>query len=242
MSLSLTDGRFDNLKTLWTLVQRAHGESPEVAAEARRVLLQRYRGAGYRYLLATVRDADMADELSQEFALKFLRGDFRHAHPTRGRFRDYLRSSLSHLVKGHHRKAARQPESLANDPTAPPAEPVGEDPAFVSAWREGLLVQAWAALERMERTTGTPVHTVLRFRVDHPDLTSTELADQLSARLGKPLTSSAVRQALHRAREKFARFLVEAVSQSLHEPTHEQLLDELSELNLLSYCRSVVDQ
>jgi hypothetical protein len=97
----VSDSRFDNLSTLWTLVRRAHGETTEAAAQARGELLQRYRGAAYRYLLATVRDPDTAEELSQDFALKFLRGDFRHAHPDRGRFRDYLRSSLAHLIKSH---------------------------------------------------------------------------------------------------------------------------------------------
>src|SRR5262245_58730898 len=110
-----SDGRFDTLTTLWTLVQHAHGEPPDAATEARRRLLQRCRGAAYRYLLASVRDADTAEELCQEFALKFLRGDFRHAHPQKGRFRDYLRTSLAHLIKGHRRRSARQPESLATD-------------------------------------------------------------------------------------------------------------------------------
>jgi RNA polymerase sigma-70 factor (ECF subfamily) len=242
MMQSLPDGRFDNLNTLWTLVRRAHGELPDVAAEARHELLHRYRGAAYRYLLAIVRDPDTAEELSQEFALKFLRGDFRHAQPERGRFRDYLRSSLAHLIRRHHHRAARQPESLVTDPATLETEPVGEDAAFLHAWREALLVHTWTELERTEQQTGAPVYTVLRFRVDHPELSSTELAEQLTPRLGKALTTVAVRQALHRAREKFATLLVEAVLQSLDQPTHEQLLDELAELNLLSYCRSVVDR
>jgi RNA polymerase sigma-70 factor (ECF subfamily) len=237
----VSDSRFDNLSTLWTLVRRAHGETPEAAAQARGELLQRYRGAAYRYLLATVRDPDTAEELSQDFALKFLRGDFRHAHPGRGRFRDYLRSSLAHLIKSHRHRAARQPGPLATDPVAAETKGAGEDAAFLSAWREALLVRTWTELERAEQQTGAPVHTVLRFRVDHPELSSTELAEQLSARLEKPLNALAVRQAIHRAREKFALLLVEAVVQSLAQPTREQLLDELDELNLLSYCRSVVD-
>jgi RNA polymerase sigma-70 factor (ECF subfamily) len=237
-----SDGRFDKLKTHWTLVRRAHGEMPDVAAAARGELLQRYRGAAYRYLLAAVRDADTADELSQEFALKLLRGDFRHAHPERGRFRDYLRCSLAHLIKDHRRRTARQPALLATDPPAREIEAAGDEAAFLHAWREGLLVRAWTELERIEQRTGTPVHTVLRFRVDYPHLSSPELAEQLTALLGKPLNAVAVRQALHRAREKFATLLVDAVVQSLEQPTPEQLLDELAELNLLSYCRAVVDR
>jgi len=236
----LPDGRLDNLNTYWTLVRRAHGQTPDAALEARNELLRRYHGAAYRYLLAVVRDPDAADELSQEFALKFLRGDFRHAQPERGRFRDYLRASLAHLVRSHRRREVRRPESLPADP--PETEAGGEDHAFRSAWRETLLVHTWAELERVEHQTGAPVHTVLRFRVDHPELSSPELAEQLSNRLGKPLNAVAVRQALHRARKKFAALLVEAVAGSLDRPTREQLLDELAELNLLSYCRSAVDR
>jgi RNA polymerase sigma-70 factor (ECF subfamily) len=187
-----------------------------------------------------VRDADAAEEPSQEFALKFLRGDFHRAHPDRGRFRDYLRTSLAHLVKRHRRRAARRPEPQAADPPAPEAEVAGDDPAFLQAWREGLLVHAWAGLERAEQQTGAPVHTVLRFRVDHPELSAAELAERLSVRLGKSLNAPAMRQALRRAREKFAALLVETVFQSLDRPTAERLRDELAGLNLLSYCRCVV--
>jgi hypothetical protein len=42
---SFPGGRLDNLSTLWTVVRRAHGETPDAAREARGELLQRYRGA-----------------------------------------------------------------------------------------------------------------------------------------------------------------------------------------------------
>ena len=38
-----------------------------------------YQGAAYRYLTAAVGDPDVAAELFQEFAVRFLRGDFRRA-------------------------------------------------------------------------------------------------------------------------------------------------------------------
>ena len=49
--------------------------SPPDAADDRWVtLLQRYQGVVYRYLLGSLRDADAADELFQEFALRCLQG------------------------------------------------------------------------------------------------------------------------------------------------------------------------
>ena len=40
-------------------------------------------GAAYRYLLGAVHDPDAADDLCQDFAVRFLRGDFRRADPGR---------------------------------------------------------------------------------------------------------------------------------------------------------------
>jgi hypothetical protein len=47
-----------------------------------------YHRAVHRYLLGALRDEDAAEELFQEFALRFVRGDFRWADRGRGRFRD----------------------------------------------------------------------------------------------------------------------------------------------------------
>jgi hypothetical protein len=42
---------------------------------------------------------------------------------------------------------------------------------------------------------------------------------------------------LHRAREKFAELLIDAVAQSVEPATAEQVEQELGELGLLVYCR-----
>ena len=78
------------IETHWTAVFQAHQGRSAEAAEAQAELVLRYGGAVHRYLLASLRDVDAADELSQEFALRFLRGDFKNADPGKGRFRDFL--------------------------------------------------------------------------------------------------------------------------------------------------------
>jgi hypothetical protein len=78
---------------------------------------------------------------------------------------------------------------------------------------------------------------VLRSKVDHPDLASTELAGKLSVELKKPLTAGAVRQALQRSRRKYVDYLLTEVRASLHNPSRDELEQELSDLNLLHYCR-----
>src|SRR5262245_13205322 len=237
--------RFSQLETLWSVVRRAHHGTERGMSEARGRLLERYRGAAFRYLLGAVRDADLAEELTQEFALHFLRGDFRHAHPDAGRFRDYLRCSLARLVSRHRRRLARQPVPLPADLADLPAndaETAADDEAFLKCWRDALLAQAWDDLARVEFETGQPVFTVLRFRAHHPRLRSAEMAEQLTARRGKPLSAAAARQALRRAREKFSDLLLDAVIQSLDDPTHSRLFEELVELNLLAYCRPALQR
>jgi RNA polymerase sigma-70 factor (ECF subfamily) len=237
--------RLSQITTRWSLVFQAHQGPPEERALAGQVLLQRYCGAIYRYLLAALRDADDAQEVAQEFALAFVRGDFRSADPERGRFRDYVRTSLFHLVVNHQRRRQRLARLRPLPPDSPALAVEGPggaelDREFLRQWREELLDRAWESLERFERRTGQAYYTVLRFRAEHPQLASAELADRLTARDGKPLTAAGVRQTLHRAREKYAEMLVEEVARSLQTTEPERVEQELIDLGLLEYCRPAV--
>jgi RNA polymerase sigma-70 factor (ECF subfamily) len=237
------DRPLNRISTLWTLVCQAQAGPPDAAGAAQRQLLERYRGAVYRYLLAAVREADAAEDLAQEFALRFIQGKLGGADPALGRFRDYLKGVLAHLIADHHR---RRPWPLPLPDGAPePVAPAGhaaDDRQFLASWRQELLARTWEALAAVERRTGQPFHTVLEFRRDHPELRSAEMAERLGARLGKPLTAPGVRQTLRRARDRFADLLLDEVAQTLRQPTVDQLGQELAELELLQYCQAAFDR
>ena len=72
------------ISTPWTLLGHAHRGAGDRADHARRLLLQRYCGAAYRYLRGALGDEDAALDSLQEFVLRFLRGDFRRADPGSG--------------------------------------------------------------------------------------------------------------------------------------------------------------
>jgi RNA polymerase sigma-70 factor (ECF subfamily) len=236
------DLHLSRIDTLWTVVRRAHREGSDVPG-AQRQLLERYGGAARRYLLAATRNADAADELFQEFAVRFLRGGLRGAAPERGRFRDFLKGVLVHLVIDHHNKGRKQPLSLAPDHPEPAAAWQSEqDEAFRVSWRDELLARAWAALQESERTSGQPFFTVLRFRADHPEASSQQMATDLSRVLGKTLTAPGLRQILHRARERFADQLLDEIAQGLDQPGPEALEEELVELGLLEHCRPALQR
>jgi RNA polymerase sigma-70 factor (ECF subfamily) len=228
------------ISTLWSVVTRAHEGEPDEMNSARDQLLRRYGGAVYRYLLKTLRDPEAAGELSQEFALRFVRGDFRRADPERGRFRHYLKSALINLVHDHRQRERKRPRALTeNDPEPSSGDDLspGTDQEFAASWREALLARAWEELAAEEERTRQPIYTVLRFRFDNPTLASAQAAEQLGARLGRPLTAVWVRQALHQARKRFADLLLDEVAHSLESPTYERLEEELEELGLLEYCK-----
>src|SRR5262249_5919646 len=152
----------NQLSTRWSVIDRAHAGSHPAMASARRELLARYGGAVARYLYGAARDAAAAEELFQEFALRFLRGDFRRADPCRGRFRDFLKTALGRLVARHVARHRAAPLPLEIDVADRGAEPADAfEGAFLHSWREELLARAWQALQHLEHESGRPFYRVL---------------------------------------------------------------------------------
>jgi RNA polymerase sigma-70 factor (ECF subfamily) len=235
--------RLSQISTRWSLVFQAHQGEQRAVFAAQRVLMQRYCGAVYRYLPGALRDPDAADDLAQEFALRFVRGAFRRADPGRGRFRDLVKTALYHLIVDHHRRRQKQPGALPCDSSYLPgteSELSQADRIFLERWRDELLDRAWEALAAVRERSGQPYHTVLRWRAEHPKAPAARLAEEFTARHGKPFTEAGVRQTLHRAREKFAELLLEEVARSLETDRPDLLEQELVELGLLAYCRTAL--
>jgi RNA polymerase sigma-70 factor (ECF subfamily) len=256
--------RLSRIKTRWTMVFQAHqGQGDETASFQRRRLLLLYYRPVYNYLRAMVRDPDVAEELTHEFAVRFLRGDFKRADPACGRFRDLLKAAVRHLAIDYWRwqrvEKEKAPVHLPHDqygtPVAgnwrleprvrkPPSDPELDtseaDRAFLRAWRGQVLAQAWRALARFQEQTGCGYYTVLNVRTEHPEEHSAELARLVGDRLRKPLSEPAFRQLLRRSREKFADLVVAAVARSLGTRNRDAVEAELIEVGLHSYCRHSV--
>lgn len=229
---------------MWTLVGDA---KLDAGARARLALVERYRGAAYRYLLGAVRDPDVADDLLQELAFRFLKGAFSRAAPERGRFRDYLKTVLVHLVTDHQRRRGKAGRRCALSDVGPAVaawDPAESDRQFVESWRDELLARAWAALAEGERQGGPPYASALRFRVEHPEASSAEMAACLGKQLclARPMTEAGVRKLLQRARAQFADALLDDVVHASGAWDADALEQELIELGLLKYCRSALDR
>jgi len=236
--------RLSQIPTLWSVVRRAHADESIEAQRAQQQMIDRYGGAIQRYLLGAFRDQVAAEDAYQEFAVRFVQGDYHSVTPERGRFRSFLKTILFRLVVEHYRRQKRGGMAQMGSNIAEPearAESADEE-LFLQMWSDGLLKSAWDALSRLERETGRPLFTVMRVRVEQADLSSKQLADAISVELKRTVTPANLRVMLHRARDEFARLVLDEVANTLDKPTRAGIEDELVELGLLEHCRSALDR
>ena len=235
--VSSRDQRISQLQTKWDEIFAAHakekdGTETEIQL-AQECVLSRYGGCVYNYLLGATQDHAIADELAQEFAFRFVRGDFVNAHPSKGRFRDYLKAALSNLVNEYFRQRPRvKPDSLHDSAVvAMPFENLENE--FNQTWREEVIRSTWKALKEFDARKRNHYYTVLKLRAESPHNSSVQLATTLSQQLDQELTPDWVRQKLHRARQKFAEFLLAEVRKTIDD--EDRLEEELADLKLLKY-------
>jgi RNA polymerase sigma-70 factor (ECF subfamily) len=245
-----------NMATQWSVILRAAQQEGDTAAAARSDLLLRYHEAVLRYLRAELHDEHLAGQVYSNFAVRVLEVDrfLQRADPRRGRFRDYLKTVLRHMVADHHRAQQRenkQIEALARKGVAleegePPA--ADEDSHFLNCWRQELINWAWQRLEENEKRTGRPYASLLRLQEQQPGLRSAQAAEALSTLLGRPFTAEGIRQLAHRGRELFGEMLVLEAARSLqidlsNPESADRVEEELIDLGLLlSYCKTALDR
>ena len=100
-------GRLDAITTRWSLIRQAHMVDRD-AAEARKALVLRYAKAVRSYVGGMLRNREDADELAQDVVVRLLKGDFAGADPTRGRFRDLLKTAARNMVRNFWEKQSRR--------------------------------------------------------------------------------------------------------------------------------------
>ena len=233
--------RLSQISTDWQEVFDAHSASTASAKAAQHALVLRYCGAVYHYLLTATGDIHAADDLVQEFALRFVRGDFHRADPAKGRFRDFLKTILYHLVVDHFRARKRSPHPLPDVDSLPDPASRGETsyPVFLRHWRQEILNRTW---QELQRQGGAGYFEVLRWKAGNPDGKAADGARASSILLRREITPAGFRQTLHRAREQFAELLIREVTYSLGTADAGPVEQELAELELIDYCRPVLNR
>lgn len=221
----------------------AHRSSASRWQQARQDLLERYASAIHRYLLAALGNEHDADDLMQELGLRFLQGRLRSADARKGRFRDFLKKSLVNLVIDYQRRRRRRAVSMHHEPTYCDTDHSLVDQLetnFDCAWREDILARSWRELRRECEISDRPYFAALQLKSEFPYLRSEQLAQRLSRRLGRTVTTTHYRKTLSRARRRMAELMIAQLRSSLPEPSRDDLEEELIALDLLQYCRPVL--
>ncbi len=229
--------KLNEIVTNWEEIIAAHSGEFSEQAQLQARICQRYLGAVWAYLNGAVRDQHTAEDLAQEFAFRFVRGDYRNLHPSRGRFRDYVKVVLRNLVADYYR---RQPVKLhaANlDQVAGPSEPpdVALEKLFNDRWRQDLLRRTWESFQLACARREAPYYDVLHYHAQHVRLTSAELAEYVSTLRGESISAATVRQTLLRAKQIFAGCLRDEIRDSLVDASPEAIEEELCDLALAKY-------
>jgi RNA polymerase sigma-70 factor (ECF subfamily) len=236
----MPDSRLSKIETQWSLIHRAN-EVEQGATVAQTELFERYSPAIKRYLLASLRSEEAANEVFQEFALRLIRGDFKNADCEKGKFRSMIKTSLYRLMIDFHRRTKKRKKlgtAEQIDMVAANELDDSDTDSFTIAWRQTMLDQAWDRLEQLQTETSKPYFTILRARVDSPELTTKQLHESL--RENQPIripAEASFRVYLHRARKRFAKLLTEQVALSIQNPTPEDIEAELIDLGLHQFCR-----
>jgi RNA polymerase sigma factor (sigma-70 family) len=223
--------------THWSVVLQAQGQS-SAAEEALNKLCRTYWRPIYSFVRRNGVAPEEAEDLTQGFfSLLLERRDFDAVRKEKGRLRSYLLTSLKHFLASEHRRATAAKRGKGQ--RLIPLEELD-----TSGRREIELTDALTAERLYERRWAlTLMEQVLRRLKDEYDTAgNTELFDSLkqlladeveapsraeiALRLG--MTENAVRQALHRLRQRYQLLLREEIGHTV--AVSSDIEDELRHL------------
>lgn len=212
--------------TRWTLIRRAHPDSPE-ARSALSELCETYYQPVFRFIQREGRDPDSARELTQEFFARLLaRGAIGVADPMKGRFRSYLLGAVKHFLADARKQAGREKRGggsihFSLDEPAPEDSAPREigDPAFETIDhqfdREWALTVMKNGIEILEQEYNKAGKLEL-FKALQPWLSNTQPGtSQAGVAQALGLNEGALKVAIHRLRKRFREIIRTEISQTL---------------------------
>jgi RNA polymerase sigma-70 factor (ECF subfamily) len=199
-----------------------------VAREALARLLETYWAPVYAFIRGKGLSAVDAEDLTQAYFARFLEKDYlTDFRPEVGRFRTFLRASISHFLANEWDRERAQKRGGGRAPVSIDAATVEErlrlepvdrltpEAVFERQWAAAVLARCLDLLRHEQAEAGARD----RFERLKPFLTGDEPAPgyaETARALG--LTESAVRVAVHRLRRRFAAILREEVGRTVGSP------------------------
>jgi len=219
-----TGGTANFATTRWSVVLSAGRRGEPEAQQALALLCETYWFPLYTYLRRQGRNAEEAQDLTQEFFSRLIEKDYlKDVKPGRGRFRSYLLLALKHLLadewdKDHAQKRgggiiktfhledaeARYKSGLWHSLTP--------ERAYEKQWALTLLDQVFAELRREFTDTGK--ETLFgQLRLYLLPAETAPRQEELAAQLG--MSVGAVKGAVHRLRRRYGQLLRQAIAHTV---------------------------
>jgi len=222
--------------THWSMVLEAQGESPG-AHEALENLCRSYWRPIYSFARREGTNPEEAKDITQGFfALILERKDFQSVRQEKGRLRSFLLASLKHFMANERREAATikrgggqtlipLDEVEFYDSGEFDRETLSADLLYDRRWAVTVLERVFARLrEESQGSANAPLlerlNTLLSDEPDRPS--QAEIAREFG------MTENAVKQALHRLRQRYRQLLCEEVAHTVATPA--EIEDELRHL------------
>jgi DNA-directed RNA polymerase specialized sigma24 family protein len=208
---------------------------PNALADPQALVL-RYSSAILGYLKILLQDENDAQDVSQQFALRMLRGELEHWQPGEGRFRDYLCRCVRNAAWDHLR--ARRGWAPLTEEISDPASEGAKRLVWLDLWRAAVLEVVRKDVQEFEAAhsdQGNLFHTLLELLVAQPDATSNDLAERLTQEVRRNVTPAGVRKQISRLRRKFAELIVQEIQRTLPESTAESIREEMTQLGVMGY-------
>jgi RNA polymerase sigma factor (sigma-70 family) len=214
--------------THWSVVMEAGREESPKASQALEQLCRTYWYPLYAYVRRKGHDPDDAQDLTQEFFARLLRGNFLHTVEQRkGKFRSFLVASLENFLVKEWLRANRQKrgggqpvlsldeEGAENRYALEPASNLSPQKLYERRWAMTLLDLTMKRLEEECRQQGKSQlfeQTRNLLSGDAQEEGYRELAARLATSEG------ALRVAVHRLRQRFGVLLREEIAHTVTSP------------------------
>ncbi len=223
--------------TQWSVVLTAQGTSP-AAQDALEKLCRVYWRPLYGFIRRQGYDPEEAEDLTQGFFARLLeRRDLDVVRREKGRLRSYLLVSLKHFLANERHRAMAfkrgggrsliplEELQTAERTTLESSDNLTADLIYEQQWALRVLEHVLVRLREERRAAGDTVlfeqlEKLLADERGRPSLAET------AARLG--MRENAVKQAIHRLRERYRQILREEIAQTVTAPGDVQ--DELRHL------------
>ncbi len=206
-----------------------------------------------KFFMCLCGNANEADEQFQEFAVKFLSGAFDSFKPEKGRFRDYLKTSLRNQVRRSIKKGANLAIQIPEDLSA--ADPNAVQPIEL-ALREFDSIEGEQIKQlvdddmRIEEEEGkNQFHSLLQFAISYQKnrlqkftesggktkLPVSAIVEFFRDQFGESVSPDTAKQRMFRAKTAYSSKMISEISVRIADPSDVAIREAAREMGLAPY-------